>query len=106
MPEFAGRHYMNPAYGRAIAQADGDDGDADAQECAKHGNLKQVTVHIQREGGYSVHAHYEHPRAGHHTVESKHATSDEAAEEVKRHLRGHEARRERRSGGADDGDEE
>ena len=97
MPEFAGRHFMNPAYGRALAQADGDDGadDADAQECAKHGNLKHVSVNIQREGGYSVHAHYDHPRAGHHTVESKHATSQEAAEEVKRHLRGHEARKAR-----------
>ena len=95
MPEFAGRHYMNPAYGRAIAQPDGDDGDgdSDAQEAARNGNLKHVTIHIQKDGGFSVHAHYQHARAGHHTVESKHASSEQAAEEVKRHLRGHESRR-------------
>lgn len=95
MPEIGGRHYMNPAYGRALAQADGDDGtdDADAQECAQNGALKHVTVHIQRDGGFTVHAHYQHKRAGHHSVESRHASSDEATEEVKRHLRGHEARR-------------
>lgn len=102
MPEFAGRHYMNPAYGRAIAQGDGDDGDGDAQEAARNGNLKHVTVHIQREGGFSVHAHYQHPRDGHHTVESKHASSHEAAEEVKRHLRGHESRRARSGRAADE----
>jgi hypothetical protein len=94
MPEFGGRHYMNPSYGRALASPP-DAADDDAQECAKHGELKHVAVHPQKEGGFSVHAHYEHPRSGHHTVESKHATSEDAAEEVKRHLRGHEARRAR-----------
>ncbi len=92
MPEIAGRHYMNPAYGRAMAQPDGDDGDSDAQDAARNGNLKHVAIHIQKDGGFSVHAHYQHARAGHHTVESKQASSHEAAEEVKRHLRGHESR--------------
>ena len=108
MPEFAGRHYMNPAYGRAIAQpapADDDGDNGEAQDAASNGRLKHVTVNIQREGGYSVHAHYEHPRAGHHTVESKHATNEEAAEEVKRHLRGHEARRARSGRASDDSEE-
>jgi hypothetical protein len=104
MPEFAGRHYMNPAYGRAMALPPEND-DADAQECAGNGNLKHVTVHIQRDGGFSVHAHYQHKRAGHHTVESKHSSSHEAAEEVKRHLRGHEARRARGGRGAEQDDE-
>ena len=93
MPEFAGRHYMNPAYGRAIAQSDGDDGsDAEAQSAARNGNLKHVTIHIQKEGGFSVNAHYQHPRDGHHTVASKHSSSHEAAEEAGRHLRRHESR--------------
>ena len=102
MPEFsgrpatAGRHYMNPAYGRAMAQADGDDGSNDddaAQDAARNGRLKHVTIHIQRDGGFSVHAHYQHARAGHHAVESEHASAAEAAEEAKKHLRGHEIRR-------------
>jgi len=100
MPEFAGRHFMNPAYGRALAQADGDDGanDAEAQDAARNGNLKHVAIHIQKDGGFSVHAHYQHARAGHHSVESKHASSHEAAEEAKRHLRGHEAKHAARAG--------
>lgn len=103
MPEFGGRHYMNPAYGRALAEADGDNGNDDAaQECAKHGELQHINVHVQRDGGFSVHAHYRHPRAGRHSVESKHSASKEAAHEVQRHLRGHEARRARRSEAAED----
>jgi hypothetical protein len=103
MNQFSGRHYMNPAYGRAmsqtgsqsVAQADGDDGAESAQHDAgaHHGDLKHVTVHIQREGGFSVHAHYQHPTAGHHTVESKHASAQHAAERIQAHLRGHESRR-------------
>ena len=101
MPEFsgrpatAGRHYMNPAYGRAMAQADGDDGandDSAAQDAARNGRLKHVTIHIQRDGGFSVHAHYQHAGAGHHTVESNHGSAAEAAGEAKNHLRGHEIR--------------
>lgn len=88
MPEIAGRHYMNPAYGRAmeIEQEDG------ARQTAGHGDLKQISVHPQKDGGFSVHAHYDHKRAGHHSVESQHASAAEAAEEVERHLRGHQAR--------------
>jgi len=97
MPPITARHYMNPAYGRAMSQADGDPTDPDdsssaAEDAAQHGNLKHLTVNIQREGGFSVHAHYQHPRAGHHTIESKHAAAKEAAEEIERHLRGHESR--------------
>jgi hypothetical protein len=99
MPEFGGRHYMNPAYGRAIALPP--DAEDDGQEYIRHGNLKHVAVHPQEDGGFSVHAHYQHPRAGHHTVESKHSTSEEAAEEVKRHLRGHETCRAGRASSAD-----
>ena len=94
MPEIGGRHYMNPSYGRALTLPP-DAEDDDAQECAKHGNLKHVEVHIQKDGGFSVHAHYQHARGGHHTVESKHSASKDAADEVQRHLRGHEARRAR-----------
>jgi hypothetical protein len=100
MPEFGGRHYMNPSYGRALAAPIG--ADDDAQQCAQHGNLKHVEIHIHRDGGFSVHAHYQHPRAGHHSVESRHGSSDGAAEEAKRHLRGHEARKARRSDAAED----
>jgi len=106
MPELAGRHYMNPAYGRTIAQADGDDGDAEA--CAKPaaaGELKHVAVHpsaAAEDGGFSVRAHYEHPSAGHHTVESKHASAEDAAEAVKQHLRGHESRHAASSNGNDE----
>jgi len=103
MPEFGGRHYMNPSYGRALTLPP--DADDDSQECAKHGNLKHVEVHIQRDGGFSVHAHYQHVRGGHHTVESKHSASKEAADEVQRHLRGHEARRARRSEARDDSED-
>ena len=104
MPEFAGRpatagrHYMNPAYGRAMTLPPDDIDEADAQEAARNGNLKHVAIHIQKDGGFSVHAHYQHARAGHHSVESKHASSEEAAEEAKRHLRGHEAKRANRAG--------
>lgn len=104
MPEYAGRHYMNPAYGRALTLPPEND-DADAQECAQNGDLKHVDVHIQRDGGFSVHAHYQHKRAGHHSVESRHSSSHEAAEQVKGHLRGHEARRARKNGSADSSDE-
>jgi hypothetical protein len=94
---------MNPAYGRAMANEQEDD----ARETARHGDLKQISVHPQKDGGFSVHAHYEHRRAGHHTVESKHASAEEAGEEVKRHLRGHEARNARQGGGtAEDNDDE
>ncbi|HXK03484.1 MAG TPA: hypothetical protein VMS37_13855 [Verrucomicrobiae bacterium] len=96
MPEFSGRHYMNPSYGRAMAQADGDDGtndDAAAHEAARNGRLKHVTIHVQHDGGFSVQAHYQHASAGHHTVDSKHASAADAAGEAKKHLRGHELRR-------------
>ncbi|HXZ20101.1 MAG TPA: hypothetical protein VEG63_09130 [Candidatus Acidoferrales bacterium] len=89
MPEFGGRHYMNPAYGRALALPPADEEDH-AQEAARNGHLKRVDIHIQKEGGFSVHAHYQHPRAGHHSVESRHASAADAAEEAQRHLRGHE----------------
>lgn len=103
MPEIAGRHYMNPAYGREMAIEQEDD----ARETAGHGDLKQISVHPQKDGGFSVHAHYDHKRAGHHSVESKHASAEEAAEEAKRHLRGHEARKSRRNipAEAEDGDD-
>ena len=106
-PATAGRHYMNPAYGRAMAQADGDDGatDAEAADAARNGRLKHVTIHIQRDGGFSVHAHYQHASAGHHTVESKHASAEDAAEAAKTHLRGHELRREDHNGAASCDDE-
>ena len=93
---------MNPSYGRALALPP--NADDDGQECAKHGNLKHVAIHIQRDGGFTVHAHYQHPRAGHHTVESKHSASKEAADEAQRHLRGHESRRARshQADGAED----
>ena len=102
MPEIGGRHYMNPAYGRAVAG----ESEEDAREAARNGELKHVAVHPQKDGGFSVHAHYEHPKAGHHTVESKHASAEEAAEEVKRHLRGHEARCARRNDEAGESDED
>jgi len=102
MPDIGGRHYMNPAYGRAIA-AEAED---DARETAGHGDLKQISVHPQKDGGFSVHAHYDHRRAGHHSVESQHASAEEAGEEVKRHLRGHEARQARRSGSAQESDDD
>src|SRR5271167_2007977 len=88
MPEIAGRHYMNPAYGRTIAAESEEDG----QESSRHGELKHISVHSRKGGGFAVHAHYQHERAGHHTVDSKHASAEEAAEEVKRHLRGTEKR--------------
>jgi len=88
MPEIAGRHYMNPAYGQAMATVQ----EEDAREAIRHGNLKKVSVHPQKDGGFSVHAHYDHKQAGHHSVESKHPGAQEAAEEVQRHLRGHQAR--------------
>jgi hypothetical protein len=93
---------MNPAYGRACA-AEQDD---DARETAGHGDLKQISVHPQKDGGFSVHAHYDHKQAGHHSVESQHASAEEAAEEVKRHLRGHEARRNGQSCAAGDTDDD
>jgi hypothetical protein len=104
MPEFAGRHYMNPAYGRTIAAEAADDG----QEYADHGELSHIAVHPQKDGGFSVHAHYHHRRKGYHSVESRHETSQEAAEEVARHLRGHEARRAKssRTGAAEESNEE
>ena len=102
MPEFVGRHYMNPAYGRAIAT----EAEDDARETAGHGNLEKVTVHPQKDGGFSVHAHYDHRRAGHHSVESQHASAEEAGEEVKRHLRGHEARQARRNNSAQQCDDD
>jgi hypothetical protein len=104
MPEFGGRHYMNPSYGRALT-APPDAEDDDAQECAKHGELQHINVHVQRDGGFSVHAHYRHHRAGRHSVESRHSASKEAADEVQRHLRGHEARRARRTEARDDSEE-
>ena len=97
MPEVGGRHYMNPAYGRAMAVEQQDD----ARETTAHGDLKKISVHPQKDGGFSVHAHYQHPRAGHHSVESQHAGAEDAGEEVKRHLRGHQARRARRDRPAD-----
>jgi len=100
---------MNPAYGRALAQADGDDGtndDAAAQDAARNGNLKHVTIHVQKDGGFSVHAHYQHARGGHHTVESKQASAADAAEEAKQHLRGHEIRRDERGAAASCDDDE
>ena len=108
MPEFSGRHYMNPAYGRAMAQADGDDGandDSAARDAARNGNLKHVTIHVQRDGGFTVHAHYQHARAGHHTVESKHTSAADAAGDAKNHLRGHEIRGEDRAASASCDDE-
>ncbi len=102
MPEIGGRHYMNPAYGRAIAAEQ----EEDARETAGHGALKHIAVHPQKDGGFSVHAHYEHRRAGHHSVESKHADAEEAGEEVKRHLRGHEARQARKRNGAAEADDD
>jgi len=104
---------MNPSYGRALSSRIGtapspgaprppDGDDDDAQECAKHGELQHVNVHVQRDGGFSVHAHYRHHRAGRHSVESRHGSSDGAAEEAKRHLRGHEARKARRPEAAED----
>ena len=108
MPEISGRHYMNPAYGRAMAQADGDDGsndDSAAQDAARNGRLKHVTIQVQRDGGFSVHAHYQHAGAGHHTVESEHANAAEAAGEAKKHLRGHEIRRDDNAAGSSCDDE-
>jgi hypothetical protein len=102
MSEIGGRHYMNPAYGRAIATEAEDDG----EECADHGDLKHISVHPQKGGGFSVHAHYQHRRAGHHSVESRHASHEEAAEEVKRHLRGHDVRQAQRSGRAEEEESE
>jgi hypothetical protein len=70
-----------------------DDGNDERSACALHGRLKHVEVHPKKDGSFAVHAHYEHARTGHHVVESQQATREQAAEEVQRHLHGHEIRR-------------
>jgi hypothetical protein len=103
MPDFGGKHFMNPAYGRTIVSLpEGFPGAA----AESNGALEHVSIHPQKDGGYAVHAHFDHPRAGHHTVDSKHADHEEASERVKEHLRAHEAGHGRAGSGAQNGDED
>jgi hypothetical protein len=102
MPDFGGKHYMNPAYGRTIL------GFPEAERSGpseSNGALEHVSIHPQKDGGYAVHAHFDHPRAGHHTVDSKHADHEEAVERVKEHLRAHEATKGSAGSGAQNGED-
>ncbi len=102
MPDFARKHYMNPAYGRTIL---GFPEPVRSGPAESNGALEQVSTHPQRDGGFAVHAHFDHPRAGHHSVDSKHAGHEEAAERVKEHLRAHEASKGRTGSGAQNGED-